>query len=209
MDANRCLLLPLGLGSWRSPSLGFAKKGWGGSRGCFNPDRNNACWRCSVTGHLARSRKAKPRRGGLTFCSLVSSTNGLRTLLGFRMHHAGPASLLEALIWASGISWSPTRGSFGWRWWVCVCTAATSPPTILSRSLRPRSSPLRRSSVRLSSGPSEGWLLQLVARVGWGPPIGNENYHRGQRGARVAKQIWPAVVYIFLQLYMDKFIKNM
>ena len=35
--------------------------------------------------------------------------------------------------------------------------------------------------------------------------IGNENYHRGQRGARVAKQIWPAVVYIFLQLHMDKF----
>ena len=38
--------------------------------------------------------------------------------------------------------------------------------------------------------------------------IGNENYHRGQRGARVAKQIWPAVVYSFLQLHMDKFTKN-
>ena len=38
--------------------------------------------------------------------------------------------------------------------------------------------------------------------------IGNENYHRGQRGTRVAKQIWPAVVYIFLQMQMDNFTKN-
>ena len=37
------------------------------------------------------------------------------------------------------------RGSFGWRWRGYVCTAATSPPTILLRSLRPRSSSLRKA----------------------------------------------------------------
>ena len=32
-----------------------------GSRGCCNPDRKNACWRCGATGLLARSCKATPR----------------------------------------------------------------------------------------------------------------------------------------------------
>ena len=32
-----------------------------GSQGCSNPDRKNAYWRCSATGHLARSCKAPPR----------------------------------------------------------------------------------------------------------------------------------------------------
>ena len=32
-----------------------------GSRGCSNPDRKDACWRCGTTGHLARNCKAQPR----------------------------------------------------------------------------------------------------------------------------------------------------
>ena len=34
----------------------FTCLGYGhGSRGCNNPDREDACWRCSTTGHLARN----------------------------------------------------------------------------------------------------------------------------------------------------------
>ena len=94
-----------------------------------------------------------PGRGGPMCCSLVSNTNGLKTLLGTRMHQGGLGSLSAALIWASQISWRPTRGSFGWRWRGYECTAATSLPTILSRSLRPRSSSLRKASKRLVGGP--------------------------------------------------------
>ena len=32
-----------------------------GSRGCRNPDRKNACWRCGATRHLARCCKATPK----------------------------------------------------------------------------------------------------------------------------------------------------
>ena len=66
--------------------------------------------------------KQTARERGPMYCSLTSSKNGLKILLGTRMHQGGPASLFEALISASGIFWSPTRGSFGWRWRVCVCT---------------------------------------------------------------------------------------
>ena len=38
------------------------------------------------------------RERGPMYCSLVSSTNGLRTLLGFRMHQGGPSSLFVTLI---------------------------------------------------------------------------------------------------------------
>ena len=76
-----------------------------------------------------------PGRGGMICCSLVSNTNGPKTRFGTRMHHGGLGSLFVALIWASGTFWRPTRGSFGWRWRGCVYTAATSLPTILSRSL--------------------------------------------------------------------------
>ena len=44
-------------------------------------------------------------------------------------------------------------GSFGWRWWGYVCKAATFLPTTLSRSLRPRSSSLRKASKMLEGGP--------------------------------------------------------
>ena len=109
----------------------------------------------SERGKMPRTfRYRMPGRGGPMYCSLLSSTNGLKTLLGIRIHQEGPASLFVALIWAAGIFWSPTRGSFGGRWWVCVCTAATSPLVILSRSSRPRSSFLRRALVRPSGGPS-------------------------------------------------------
>ena len=67
------------------------------------------------------------------------------TLLGTRMHQGGLGSLFAALIWASEISWRPTWGSFGWRWWGYACAAATSLPAILSRSLRPRSFSLKKS----------------------------------------------------------------
>ena len=56
----------------------------------------------------------------------VNNTNGPKTLLGIRMNHGGLGSLFVALVWASVIFWSPTWGSFGWRWRVCVCTTATS-----------------------------------------------------------------------------------
>ena len=57
-----------------------------------------------------------PRKEGPMCCSLVSNTNGPKTLLGNRMHHEGLGSLFVALIWASGIFWRPMRGSSGWRW---------------------------------------------------------------------------------------------
>ena len=38
------------------------------------------------------------RERGPMCCSLVSSTNGLKTLFGFRMHQGGPASFFVALI---------------------------------------------------------------------------------------------------------------
>ena len=38
------------------------------------------------------------RERGPMYYSLVSSTNGLKTLLGFRMYQGGPASLFVALI---------------------------------------------------------------------------------------------------------------
>ena len=127
----------------RPPQLGKVKIGWvacrirehaevarcfrclgygHGSRGCGNPDRKNACWKCSTTGHFSSSCKARSwcltflqfnlRRGknaqdllmqnarerGPTYCSLVSSTNGLIILTGIRMHQGGPASLFLALI---------------------------------------------------------------------------------------------------------------
>ena len=114
----------------------------------------STCNSTSEGGRMPRTSWCRlPGRCGPMYCSLVSSTNGLRTLLGFRVYQGGPASLFVALIWASGISWSPTGGSFGWRRRVCVSTAATSPPTILSRSSRPRYSSLRRVSVMLSGGP--------------------------------------------------------
>ena len=50
------------------------------------------------------------------------------TLLGIRMHQGGPGSLFVALIGKSGILWSPTRGSFRWRWRVCVCTVSLNDP---------------------------------------------------------------------------------
>ena len=94
-----------------------------------------------------------PGRGGPMSCSLVSNTNGRKTLLGIRMHHGDVGSLFVALVWAQEIFWSPMQGSFGWRWRVCVCTAATSLPASLSRSSRPRSSSSRKASERLVGGP--------------------------------------------------------
>ena len=113
---------------------------------------------CSSTSEGRRTPRTfwcrLPGRGGPMYCSLVSSTNGLKILPGIRMHQGGPASLFVAMIWASGSSWSPTRVSFGWRWRGWVSTTAISPPRILSWSSRPRSSFLRKASVRLSGGAS-------------------------------------------------------
>ena len=50
---------------------------------------------------------------GLTCCSLVSSTNGPKTLTRTRMHRRGPGSLFATRIMASGIIWRPMQGSFG------------------------------------------------------------------------------------------------
>ena len=94
-------------------------------------------------------------------CSLVSNTNGPKTLLGIRINHGGLGSLFVTLVWASGILWSSTRGSFGWRWQVCVCTAATSLPVILSKSSKLRSSSLIKPSERLVGG----LLLRAISIV--------------------------------------------
>ena len=40
----------------------FRCLGYGyGSRGCSNPDKKDACWKCGTTGHLDRNYKAQPR----------------------------------------------------------------------------------------------------------------------------------------------------
>ena len=103
-----------------------------------------------------------PGKGGPLYCSLVSNKNGPKTLLRTRMHQGGLRSLFAALIWASGIFWGPMRGSNGWRWQGYVCTAATFLPTILSRSLRPRSSSLKKAPERLVGGPLI-WVNLIVS----------------------------------------------
>ena len=92
-----------------------------------------------------KTRCRRPGRGGLTCCSLVSSTNGVRTLSGTRVHQGGPGSLCAIPNMASGAFWRLMQDSFGWRWRGCVCTAATSSRTT------PWKSKLRFSSLRKTS----------------------------------------------------------
>ena len=59
----------------------------------------SSCNSTSEGGRMPRASWCRlPGRGGPMYCSLVSSTNGLRTLLGFKMHQRGPASLFVPLI---------------------------------------------------------------------------------------------------------------
>ena len=62
----------------------------------------SSCNSTSEGGGMPRTSWCRlPGRGGPMYCLLVSSTNGLKTLLGFGVHQVGPASLFVAPIWAS------------------------------------------------------------------------------------------------------------
>ena len=86
--------------------------------------------------------------------SPMSSTNVMETLPGTRMHQGEPGSLCATPTMASETFRRSTQGLSGWRWRGCVCTAATSPQTILSRSSGLRFSFLREDLSRLVGEPS-------------------------------------------------------
>ena len=89
-------------------------------------------------------------------CSLVSSTNGPKTLPGTRMHQGGPGCLRANPIMTSETFWRSMQGLFKWRWTGCMCTAATSPQASPPKHIRDRSLSLKKYSERLLSGSSFG-----------------------------------------------------
>ena len=99
-----------------------------GSQGCGNPDKKNACCRCSTTGRASEAERQELKL--------------LQLRLGRGMH---AQDLLMRTARERGAD-VLLMSEFGWRWRMCVCIAATFLLTILTRSSRPRFSSLRKAS---------------------------------------------------------------